>query len=845
MDVINKLTLKHLKQNKKRTLVTILGIIISVAMFTAVTTFATSFMHMMQNEAVKYSGNWHVSYQNVDSSKVATIKEQKNTKNIVSLYQYDTTLLNNTPLTFEQRPFIDIQTLDSNGFKEALPLLEGTYPKNEQEIVISNNLLKQGKIEYKIGDTIRLYGGYQEMATDAWSNGTAITCNPNATARQYTITGISDDCYLDPTFGNSFGVYTLTTPQSIQKATTNTQYVTLQSVTNKLYDESEKLAKDLQLSLNNVDYNRPLLIYYGVTTNDGFIEAMTTIVFIIMTIIMIGSIALIYNAFAISLSERSKYLGMIASVGATKTQKRKSVFFEGFLLGMFSIPLGVMSGIGGLAITFKAINPIIRNISNSDGFPLTISIPGIILAIFFAIITILLATYIPARRASKITPIEALRASKDIKISNKNVKTGKLTKLLFGFEGELAMKNLKRNKKRYRITVLSLIVSVVLFLSVSGFTYYLKNSYTMANASINYDISISTTNENTALLKEIQSLKNIEQIATTRSLSLSATIPQKDMNQDVLQFLQEQGKNISIEEDIYLSIEAYSYDDAYFKEYTKENNIALDKDSVLIMKNNVIGENRKFKEAPLLDYQNDLSKITITAGEGADDFTLPYKNIVLEQHPPLGISQARNYYTITMIVSHDTLAQLEKLCGYPSNTHVYMKTNDAIALDKVITPILENYDDCYYTNIAKEANVMEQMIFIINVFTYGFIILISLISIANIFNTITSSVALRTKEFSMLKSVGMTPKAFNKMIYFESLFYGMQALIIGIPIGMGIMYWMHNSMNSVFNNSFSMPTSSFIIVIIAVFVIVGSTLLFSTSKVKKQNIIDGLKEENV
>lgn len=844
MEIVNKLTLKHLSMNKKRTIVTILGIIISVAMFSAVTTFASSFMKMMQNEAIQYNGDWHVCYNDVNNEKMSILQQDENTKKILSLYHLDTTMLNNQPLD-EYRPFIDIKTLDTTAFKDTLTLIEGNYPTKEQEIVIPNTMLKNSKQDIKVGDTITLYGGYQDIAIRLYNGEEIDLSNPiDMGSYKYVVTGISDNSFIDPSYGNSYPIYTLTTTNTINNSISNQHFVTLNTVSNALYNDSNKIASKLQISQDNINYNRSVLMYYGVTTNDGFLEAMYTVVFIIMSIIMIGSIALIYNAFAISLSERSKYLGMIASVGATKIQKRKSVFFEGILLGFLSIPLGIISGIGGLGITFTLINPILKNVSDTEGFPLVISIPGIVLAVIFAIVTIAISAYIPARKASKITPIEAMRATTDIKISSKAVKTSRITKLFFGFEGELAMKNLKRNKKRYRITVISLIVSVVLFLSVSGFTYYMKNSFIMSNASLNYDVRIYPGDAGDDAVKEIMSVNNIDEITSTNCLSMSGTLNSKMMNQDMLAFLNEQ--NITIpDNEFYLSIDAYSFDEAYFKEYCKKHNLDFSENSAIVVSTNIIGENRKFKETPLLDYTKHLNDIDLVGYNDNESFHFDFSNIILDDHLPLGISQPRDYYTIIMFISETKLQELSEKGGDSVNPQVFIKATDANKLDKEITPLMENYPNSYYYNVAKEANTIDQMLFIIQVFTYGFIALISLISIANIFNTITTSMALRTKEFAMLKSVGMTPKAFNKMIYFESLFYGLQALVIGIPIGLGIMYWMHNSMNTVFNSPFTAPIDSFVIVIIAVFVIIGSTLLYSASKIKKQNIIDGLKDENV
>ncbi len=151
----------------------------------------------------------------------------------------------------------------------------------------------------------------------------------------------------------------------------------------------------------------------------------------------------------------------------------------------------------------------------------------------------------------------------------------------------------------------------------------------------------------------------------------------------------------------------------------------------------------------------------------------------------------------------------------------------------------------YVYNVYKSRQQEEQMVMLMSVFAYGFIVLITAISIANIFNTISTSISLRKREFAMLKSVGMTPKGFNKMINYESIFYGIKALLYGLPISVVLMYLIHRSLMNSFNYVFTLPWLSMLYVIAAVFVMVSSSMLYSSSKVKKENIIDALKQENI
>jgi putative ABC transport system permease protein len=132
-----------------------------------------------------------------------------------------------------------------------------------------------------------------------------------------------------------------------------------------------------------------------------------------------------------------------------------------------------------------------------------------------------------------------------------------------------------------------------------------------------------------------------------------------------------------------------------------------------------------------------------------------------------------------------------------------------------------------------------------SVFVFGFVILISAICVANIFNTISTSISLRKREFAMLRSVGMTPAGFGKMIRYESIFYGVKALLYGLPLSFATMFALYRSLSGSFSFAFTVPWLQVGIAVLAVFLIVGLAMLYSGSKVRKENIMDSLKQENI
>ena len=297
-----------------------------------------------------------------------------------------------------------------------------------------------------------------------------------------------------------------------------------------LYRDTKEIANDLGLyseskigdKVYNLKYNTYVLAYKGVNSTSGFNEMLYSVCGILISVIMIGSILVIYNSFAISVSERKKQFGMLSSIGATKKQIKKSVIYEGAILGSIGIPIGIISGILGIGITLNIVNnllkPMFLESMTNISLHLIVSWQAIVIATVLIAITIYLSVVIPAKRASKISPIEAIRGNNEIKMKAKKLKTPKIFRKLFGIEGEMALKNLKRSRKKYRTTVISLMISIILFISVSGFVGYMYGGFDSMYRSVDYDYLMRVYGEDKdnqikELKKEIENSKNIDKLS--------------------------------------------------------------------------------------------------------------------------------------------------------------------------------------------------------------------------------------------------------------------------------------------------------------------------------------------
>ena len=367
MNIVNKLTLRQMMQNKRRTLVTIIGVIISVAMLMAVATISVSFLDLLKRQTISYAGEWHVKYKDVNKEQLKAVKDDESTKILVVSRDRGYAALKGSQN--KNKPYLFIKEYNTAGFKQfPIELSKGRFPQKSDEVVISEEIAENAKIKYEIGDRINLEIGQrikthgenkeEKLLQDVPLQSADGVINETLKKHQsetYTVVGYIKRPVWEPTWAPGYTIIGYVDEGMVETNDTVDAIVILNKIQRSLYDHANKLAKNNQIQ--TVQFNNGLLRYYGVTNNDNLRTTIYSLTAILMGVIVIGSVSLIYNAFAISVSERSRYLGMLSSVGATKRQKRNSVFFEGTVIALISIPIGILAGIAGIGITFKVINP--------------------------------------------------------------------------------------------------------------------------------------------------------------------------------------------------------------------------------------------------------------------------------------------------------------------------------------------------------------------------------------------------------------------------------------------------------------------------------------------------------
>lgn len=884
MKLLNKLTLKNLRLNKVRTIVTIVGIMLSAALITVVSGMALSGRQTMIDAQMVYGGNYDVALDIIDNSVIETARNNRNVKNAfykerlgyARTKNADGEICDYSVLAMSENTY-------GNCFK--IDLIKGKFPTNSGEAVVTKAFKTQDGKDVKIGDKITLDVG---VLTD--KDGNVLDeegihnllqkdfnkCSIIDTVkRTYTVTGIierpkTSELYDPSNFSMIYTVsdekapieairtkhmnklYIAYTPQSEGDYLQNTADILgfkADDMSNVISDEIPP--EDQQTSgINAYEFNSILLSMKGYGSNDATNTVIFSLAVIIIIIVMLASVFVIRNSFAISITEKTSMYGMLASVGATKRQIRRNVLFEGFILGLIGIPLGILLGLGVNAILITILNSVLGDMLNGAKFVFVTPTIPIICAIVLSAVTIFCSSFFIALRASRIPPLVAIRGNKDIKVkNNKPYRTSKLTKKLFGVGGEIASKSLKRSRKKYRTTVISIVVSVAMFIAVSAFM-----DYGMTYTEHYYgkpDYSYMVSGIDTKQAQTIEKMPEIENYLTVglQYSHVSADVPVNECGENFLydnadgtksfgaEFLEfEHDTFVQICRELELDYNKVKGGVLVYSQVTPDNSESGNSSKPMKLfgktaptKFIVYGSDDNGNEliAGKLKVSSVFDEIPKSADSVIGEGTIFGQGLIIGEQGVISPQLGERECYITL----------------------YANTSNHTSLTNRIESMSGTGDSESYISIFDyEENVRQfnAVMLIVGIFVYGFIGVISLIGLTNIFNTISTNMQLRSKEFASLKSIGMTKKEFNRMIRLESLMYGIKSLLIGIPLGIAGVFAIFSafSVGSV-PMSFVFPWKAILISIAVVFVAVWLIMKYSISKVNKQNIIETIRNDNI
>lgn len=871
MKFINEFTIKNLLSNKRRTIATIIGIALSTFLMISVGVFFSSIKENYIKSTIESNGDYHVRIDSITKEQIDKIKE----KDFISDYKifYSTSEVKNNWYNLYNSSSFSINYVDSN-YLDSIELISGRLPENSNEIIIHsliNNDLKENLDNIEIGNTINLeignssninksdydnYNDYLKELLDSFEV---------KETKKVTVVGIySNDKYnknsdLIKTF------YTLYEDEELQDNKMFIWYDDMYNTKNYSTAIKEEFNFCSSLTCNPITYNVNYLNLYDVdldnTVNNNYLIVIFSYFFIILGVISIGCIFVIYNSFSISVTEKKKQIGLLSSIGASKKDIKLLVFYEGTILGIVGIVIGVLLGIVGSRLLIFILNNLISNTNGEIIFALYKEF--VILPILFMILVILVSISRPMIESSKISPIDAIRLNSDVKLDRKSVKGNKIIEKLFGVEGDIAYKNIKRNKKKYNVTVISMFISIVIFLVFSSMVDYLFEGSLDYLYQFDYDYSLIISDKdminfdkikfnllNTKEVDEFLFMKrnishaNITNLESSYSDEFKKYVDTKKSNQNYQSFDENSMFNLAV---------FAVLPDSDFNSYVKENNL---KNDIPVLYNRLFNsitlndKSTKYFEGDV--FKDNLLKIKLCNKEEdkLKNCEIEIDKYQLSSANFLGYLTFNPSNSLVFIISESMYNKLnQSKMLYTDSNYIYMKLNGYKKIDSQIESMMkENIitTDSYFENIKEELDEARNMIFAVKIVVYSFVILVVLIGLTSLFNTVNISINLRKREFAVLKSIGMSDKMFNKMILFESIFLGIKALLYAIPISFLVVYLLKSLNNTIFGiNILLIPWESMLVAIFGVFIIVFITMKYTVSKIEKKGIIDTIREENI
>lgn len=859
MNLYTSLTLRYLKQNKRRTLVTIIGIILATALICGIGNICTSFMDYQMRDQIKTSGSFYATFTDIDKEKASVITKSSG----VSEYGYKKDL-GSIILDKKDSTSLDINVFDKNTINSfQITLKNGNYPKNQSEIVVTQALLN--KWNKKIGDKITLNLGeliYDDMGM--------ISKLKNSQKTTFKIVGTLDKApYNSKLFAIAgFDINTVDKNENfdVSICTKNPKdiYKTAISIGENIglvqkddpQDESYNYDDQTYMYYKDIDFNEGLLRLFGASAYDNINITLLLIVGLVASLVIIATIATIYNSFSIAISERKKQFGILNSIGATKSQIMKLVFLEGFLVSIVGIPIGLLSGTIAIDIVFKVIKTFFKTSMFGElGLRVVFSPIVLIISTLVILLTIFISAIIPAINAAKISPLEAIKNSSNLKVGK--IKSSKLIKKIFKTEGELAYKNLRRNKGKFRITLFSLVISIVIFISFNGFVDMFIEANQINYGSITNDLTLYENNlltkeEVQKTIDELKKINGLKDVAIDKGYNLNVHVDEKNINKDLRESLK-QSRYVDMDNSNYNFINSRLYIPGYFSisniklsEGKFDRKTAKAENGVILVRYSYQESLAKKGKVVLSNYKvGDTLNCTITSydsdgKESAKEVKLKILAITDE------ILTGNNQYPETSfgVVAYDDLIPSLGITDDKSSSIYYVATNREKSTRDEVKKVAEENNLSVIDSI-DEAQKLEQTMNVMKIFVYGFIVVISLVSVTNIINTISTNINLRKREFAVIKSIGVTPQGFKKMIYMESILYGILSLLYGIPIGICMNVIMNKILEGMITVQTLIPYKAILICVVAIFVITFIASYIPLKKMSKENIIDNIRQESI
>ncbi|MBQ9871768.1 MAG: ABC transporter permease [Eubacterium sp.] len=858
MNVIKNFTKRNLSRNRRRTIVTIIGVMLSTALICTVVGMAATFRASVIEDYKLSVGNYHDQFYDVPAKISHLITENAHAElvGILSNQGFEEVLDDD-----RTRNYINISGANDTLFTQMnIQVTEGRLPENEHELVIPK-IYAELESAPKVGDEVTITLGERHLISD----GSLVKPKDGEyeqeylekrDQKKYKVVGIVED--LSNVDGYSSPAYLCLFRQD----TFNDREMDI-FIRYDMPSEIMDIRANLMLQLASEGYtnlpNSNMLAMYEGGISDRTSKMILGLGLVICLIIIGTSVFVIANSFRISVEDKKVQFGMLASVGATKRQIRNIVLREGAYIFAIGTAAGIALGAFVIWVLDQVVNLLLADMMKMK---MIYTLPWWVVAstILMSAVTIYFASIIPAHAAMKITPIDIIRGRTHVKLYENKLHASARTKKLFGVGGVIAKKNLQRTRKKYRTTVVSLVIGMAVFIGINSFVGYGKRLVGEVYTEMNYNIEVSEGDlpaKVKADFEKIRSLPGIRKSLYTMEVkgALSADRYMADPQAGDFYNTNDEDDSASA----YLLIEILP--DRDFKNYLHDLGEKADSADVAVLGDHSLhydadgtvhhkkattledGDTFDFKyTAEYKTYWDEVNQYDVEENVYADGHVKLLRVTDEASELPFGFEKLQKQGGLILFVSERFF---EGKTAEIAPGNLYLDAEDADEIEQTIKKMKENGETSELSvyNEEAEAGASRRLILVVEIFLYGFIIVIVLIGVTNVFNTITTNMNLRQREFAMLRSVGMTRKEFYRMIRVEGAMYAFRSIVIGIPLGILLSYLIYHMIKRNYDYGYVFPYKAILIAILAVVLIVGFCMWSAVRRQAKMNIIATIRRQ--
>ena len=789
-------------------------------------------------------------------------------------------------------PYLGLDILGVN--KEDLKgynfrLIDGRFPENENEIMLQKSS-KTSKYIFNLGTTL--------------------TMND----KEYKVVGYVNNVFDSNESKLDIGILKIASAEEKKEALNKIQSIYIKDIGKRVKATAEGISQTLKEDPKNKDIsmavNKNLLRLQNAnlqgyeSSTDNVLSTLEMMRNVLIGIVAISGIIIMYNSFNLSLVERRKQYGILKSLGIKNSSLYIMILFEALVLSVVGIVIGYLCGMLGDYLVIGYINDTLVNVIKSMGVEkdlqifliYTTNIHAFYIVAISTTITVLLAAMIPAIKSTRISPIENIRGKDDYVVNTKKVKTSNISKKILGVEFDLARKNMKRAKKRFRVATLSLSIAFILLFVIGTLGTQINNQIGLlevqTNAIFKNGNIVEMDHINITDRKDPKDKKyteqNFQDMVKFATEEYTKELEKKDslkVNRVILADTMRTLKQIDTKNDLIKTLSDSYLNNTFKRTDDKARQEAKEKIAIQVVNNKNYNKQDKYNLNNIKDNEMYLSNVSIVEENGTlvekpifdeskiigKEIEINGKKIKIVKAPvnsELLLTASSGTTFLTGYVNEKTLSEVMRndkdLFGfrifYQSDLKGDKKIED-ITKKQYQLNFEKKYDfaklQMFTEGVLTPAGVIgmiKGMITIFQLLLYGFLILVILMSVVNIFTTITINILLRSRELAILKSVGMSDKQFDKMLRGENYIACLRSIIFGIVVSLILLFLTKfvidkDKVNIDFKFVMDMLGSinyiALIISIIIVYVITFISTLFAKKSIRSQDIVEVIRRDNI